>query len=111
MPFLPTNRGIWVVLWILSMQTTYAFVVVRSFSKAGLTLPTSLPAAQLLEFVEPETRVKVILVGAMHYNPYSVRLAKDTIERLGMANQPGSVVILETPAKLRWNKAAEMYMY
>ena len=40
-------------------------------------------AAQLLEFEEPQTGVKVVLVGAMHYNPASIELAKETISRLG----------------------------
>jgi hypothetical protein len=88
------------------MQTTCAFLVVPAFSVVQ-TRSTSLPAAQLLEFVEPETGVKVTLIGAMHYNPSSVRLAKETIDRLGKANQLGSVIV--EACDIRWNKTAELY--
>ncbi len=66
-----------------------------------------LSASQLLEFEEPQTGVKVILVGAMHYNPASIQLAKDTIERLGNENRLGSVVV--ESCDIRWNKTAELY--
>jgi hypothetical protein len=106
MQSLPTHRAIWGVVWMLLMQTTCAFLVVPSFSVVQ-TRCTSLPAAQLLEFVEPETGVKVTLIGAMHYNPSSVRLAKETIDRLGKANQLGSVIV--EACDIRWNKTAELY--
>ena len=93
---------------MLLIQTTFAFLLVPSSSSAVPTRSiTSLPAAQLLEFVEPETGVKVTLIGAMHYNPSSVRLAKETIERLGKANQLGSVIV--EACDIRWNKTAELY--
>ena len=60
---------------------------------------------QLRQFVDPETGVYVVLVGALRY-----RLTEATVETLGMANQPGSVIV-GVPAKLRWNKPAEMYMH
>jgi hypothetical protein len=53
--------------------------------------PADLPAAQLLQFADPETGVFVVLVGALYY-----RLTKDTIECLGMANQPGSAICGDT---------------
>lgn len=54
---------------------------------------TALDATQLLEFIEPETNVRVKLVGAMHYNPTSIALARDTVQSLAEANQLGSVII------------------
>lgn len=69
--------------------------------------PTALLSAQLLEFEERETGVKIILIGAMHYNPESVKLAKDTIEQLGKANRLGSVIV--EACDIRWNKTAELY--
>ena len=67
----------------------------------------SLQAAQLLTFQEPRTNTTVILVGAMHYNPTSVRLAKTTIEDLGTQNRLGSVIV--ESCDIRWNKTAELY--
>lgn len=67
----------------------------------------SLQASQLLTFQEPRTNTTVILVGAMHYNPTSVRLAKTTIEDLGNENRLGSVIV--ESCDLRWNKTAELY--
>jgi hypothetical protein len=67
----------------------------------------SLPTAQLLTFQEPRTNTTVILVGAMHYNPTSVRLAKTTIEDLGNQNRLGSVIV--ESCDIRWNKTAELY--
>jgi hypothetical protein len=67
----------------------------------------SLPASQLLTFQEPRTNTTVILVGAMHYNPASVQLAKTTIEDLGTQNRLGSVII--ESCDIRWNKTAELY--
>jgi hypothetical protein len=67
----------------------------------------SLPAAQLLTFQEPRTNTTVILVGAMHYNPASIRLARTTIEDLGTQNKLGSVIV--ESCDIRWNKMAELY--
>jgi hypothetical protein len=67
----------------------------------------SLPAAQLLTFQEPRTNTTVILVGAMHYNPASIRLAKTTIEDLGTQKRLGSVIV--ESCDIRWNKTAELY--
>merc|ERR1719491_955664 len=51
------------------------------------------PSPQLLEFVEPMTNVTVVLVGSMHYNPTSIRLASQTVKELGQTNRLGSVVV------------------
>lgn len=62
---------------------------------------------QLLEFREPQTNVTVVLIGAMHYNPTSVRLTQDVIEDLGKSSKLGSVVI--ESCDIRWNKTGELY--
>ena len=65
-----------------------------------------LDATQLLEFVEPETGVTVKLVGAMHYNPTSIKPATDTIEELGANNRLGSVII--ESCDIRYESSKEM---
>lgn len=65
-----------------------------------------LHATQLLEFVEPETNVTVKIVGAMHYNPTSIALARDTVEELALTNSLGSVII--ESCDVRWETAKEM---
>lgn len=63
-------------------------------------------APQLLEFQEPRTNVTVVLVGAMHYNPASIALAVDTVDRLGRSNALGSVIVEQ--CEIRWNKTLEL---
>lgn len=66
----------------------------------------SLPLrSQLLEFVEPTTGVTVRLVGAMHYNPVSIGLARTTIKELAEEDRLGSVVI--ESCDLRWETTME----
>jgi hypothetical protein len=90
-----------------------SIVLSNSLNRVGTTLKavtgtgTGTSAAQLLEFQEPQTNVTVILVGAMHYNPASIRLAKETIQDLGNQNKLGSVVV--ESCDIRWNKTAELY--
>lgn len=67
----------------------------------------SVSSAQLLEFQEPQTNVTVVLVGAMHYNPASIRLAQESIQLLGNQNRLGSVLV--ESCDIRWNKTAELY--
>ena len=67
----------------------------------------SVASPQLLEFREPKTNVTVVLIGAMHYNPTSVRLTQDVIDDLGKSNKLGSVVI--ESCDIRWNKTGELY--
>merc|ERR1712238_473968 len=57
---------------------------------------------QLLEFVEPTTNVTVLLIGSMHYNPASIELVEQTVERLGREDKLGSVII--ESCDIRWNK-------
>lgn len=61
---------------------------------------------QVLEFYEPNTNIKVLLVGAMHYNPASIRLAMNTVESLGKAKTLAAVIIESCP--IRWGKTMEM---
>lgn len=63
---------------------------------------------QILQFVEPQTNVKVLLIGSMHYNPTSIRLVETTVEELGKTNQLGSVII--ESCDIRWNKTQEIMM-
>jgi len=87
------------------LQQPTPFSALRMASSSSNVLSVSSP--QLLEFREPRTNVTVVLVGAMHYNPTSVRLAQDTVEDLGMSDRLGSVVI--ESCDIRWNKTGELY--
>ena len=92
-------------LWIAAAVSSFLLPLGQSFSLSSLTRHTTAPsrnsnahllrlhASQVLEFIEPETGVRVKLVGSMHYNPTSIRLATDTIEELAKENQLGSVII------------------
>mmetsp|Transcript_42362 Transcript_42362/g.47348 ORF Transcript_42362/g.47348 Transcript_42362/m.47348 type:complete len:610 (-) Transcript_42362:135-1964(-) len=57
---------------------------------------------QLLEFVEPTTNVTVLLIGSMHYNPASIALVEQTVDKLGLDDKLGSVII--ESCDVRWNK-------
>jgi len=70
---------------------------------------SKLSAKQILEFVEPETQVTVKLVGAMHYNPTSINLAKSTVEELADSEQLGSVII--ESCDVRWNSSGDINPY
>jgi hypothetical protein len=63
------------------------------YSKRSSYSQTHRRASQILEFLEPETGVTVTLIGSMHYNPASIKLASDTIQNLAEKNQLASVII------------------
>eukprot|EP01031_Cornospumella_fuschlensis_P026652 gene26652-32206_t len=62
--------------------------------------------AQILEFIDPSTNTPVVLIGAMHYNPTSIALAKDTIRNLAENDELGAIVIESCP--IRWNRTTEL---
>jgi hypothetical protein len=61
--------------------------------------------SQILDFIEPKTGVPVKLIGAMHYNPASIKLTEDTINELAAANKLGSIII--ESCDIRWNATLE----
>lgn len=65
----------------------------------------SLLQSQTLDFIEPTTGVRVKLVGAMHYNPASIKLATDTINALAAEDKLGSIII--ESCDIRWNATLE----
>jgi hypothetical protein len=67
----------------------------------------ALEAAQILEFQEPKTNTTVMLVGCMHYNPSSVKLVRDTIQKLHDEDRLGPVIV--ESCDIRWNKTEELY--
>ena len=100
------------LLQILSSHTvlSFSFLTPSASRSFGISSgnPTAVPPApQLLQFTEPTTNVTVVLVGAMHYNPSSVKLAEDTITTLAEKNMLGSVVV--ESCDIRWNKTMELY--
>ena len=48
-------------------------------------------SAQVLDFVEPKSGVPVKLVGAMHYNPASIEVAINEINKLHEDGKLGSI--------------------
>jgi len=67
---------------------------------------TELGSNQLLSFVEPTTNVTVQLVGSMHYNPYSIQVAENTISDLAKKDQLGSVII--ESCDIRWQTTNDL---
>uniref|UniRef100_A0A7R9ZAD2 TraB domain-containing protein n=1 Tax=Pseudictyota dubia TaxID=2749911 RepID=A0A7R9ZAD2_9STRA len=61
---------------------------------------------QLVEFVEPKTKTKVLLIGTMHYNPTSIKQVEDTIDDLAQSGRLGSVVV--ESCEVRWNTTMEI---
>ena len=61
---------------------------------------------QLVEFVEPTTNTKVLLIGTMHYNPTSIKQVEDTIDDLAQRGMLGSVVV--ESCEVRWNSTMEI---
>ena len=56
----------------------------------------------LLTFQDPSTGILVKIVGSMHYNPASIRLAESTVEELALKNELSSVIVESCPK--RWEK-------
>jgi len=79
----------------------------HALSSTTPTTTTSLQS-QILDFVEPTTGVPVKLVGAMHYNPASIKLAEDTINALAEEGRLGSIII--ESCDIRWNATMENEM-
>lgn len=71
-------------------------------NRKGTSLPPSSSSSQVLTFTEPTTNVQVTLIGAMHYNPQSIRLASSTCEELVQRNALASVIVESCPT--RWSK-------
>lgn len=91
----------------LAIQASFLLPSCRPFSSNPNVAPLSSapPSSQVLDFVEPTTGVPVKLVGAMHYNPASIRLATDAIEALAAEDKLGSIVI--ESCDIRWNATLE----
>lgn len=83
---------------LLCLWPATSFVSPRLLASPG---SSSTARQGVLEFVEPETGVTVRLIGAMHYNPASIRLTEDALEELQAQRRLGSVLIESCPS--RWN--------
>jgi len=80
----------------------------NSHHRINIALEASVtPSPQLIEFQEPITNVTVVLIGSMHYNPTSIRLATQTVQELGQNDRLGSVLV--ESCDIRWNKTLELY--
>mmetsp|Transcript_24865 Transcript_24865/g.44751 ORF Transcript_24865/g.44751 Transcript_24865/m.44751 type:complete len:358 (+) Transcript_24865:221-1294(+) len=101
----------------LAIQASFLLSFCRPFSTNNNpriiqhVVPTSSSSSstslrsQILDFVEPTTGVRVKLVGAMHYNPSSIKLATDSINALEADGQLGSIII--ESCDIRWNATME----
>eukprot|EP01082_Thalassiosira_pseudonana_P003129 g2565.t1 g2565 contig12:370233-371324(-) len=85
-----------------------ASTLIRSSSSFRPTTSTSSLNSQILDFIEPTTGVPVKLIGAMHYNPASIKLATDTINELQAEGKLGSIII--ESCSTRWNATLENEM-
>ena len=81
----------------------------RTTLSSSIAAASTASAAQLLVFREPTTNVTVKLVGSMHYNPTSIRLAEQTIERLAKDGILGSVII--ESCDIRWETTTDMHPF
>ena len=61
---------------------------------------------QLIEFIEPKTKTRVLLIGTMHYNPTSIKMVEETLDELAIKNELGSVVV--ESCEIRWNTTMEI---
>lgn len=100
----------------IAIHAAFLWAVSSSFSAMSdltktikcMNKQTSYPTAlqsQILDFIEPTTGVPVKLVGAMHYNPASIKLTEDTINELAAADRLGSIII--ESCDIRWNATLE----
>lgn len=60
----------------------------------------------VLSLIDPKTRSKVVLVGAMHYNPRSVRLAREVVEQEAAGGRLRAVAV--ESCETRWNEILEV---
>lgn len=100
----PTKLCIVTALLYYSLVVAHAFAPLSRCNNviSGRTASsTATVLSGALEFVEPETGVKVRLIGAMHYNPASIQLVADSIQELQEQGRLGSVLIESCPS--RWN--------
>jgi len=77
-----------------------------ALSSTANTMPRPTYPPQVVEFTEPSTNVRVVLIGTMHYNPRSIQTVEEALNYLGEDDALGSVVI--ESCEVRWNKTAEL---
>lgn len=51
---------------------------------------------QILSFIEPNSGVKVILLGSMHYNPVSIELSKQVVDNSAKQGKLKAVLVGKT---------------
>jgi hypothetical protein len=86
-------------------RSPHRAAVSSSFLSSSSSSSPSCLRSQILDFVEPTTGVRVKLIGAMHYNPASIKLATDSINALAAEGKLGSIVI--ESCDIRWNATLE----
>jgi len=77
-----------------------------AFSTSLAAASSSSAPPQLVEFIEPKTKTRVLLIGTMHYNPTSIKMVQDTIDDLAANGELGSVVV--ESCEVRWNTTMEI---
>ena len=86
--------------FIATTTTHHHHAVLKSTKNSNNVLQS-----QILDFIEPKTGVQVKLIGAMHYNPASIQLATDEINKLEKEGRLGSIII--ESCDIRWNATLE----
>ena len=89
-----------------SFQSTHGLSNIHSLKLLSAAKDSISTPPQLIQFREPKTNTKVILVGTMHYNPTSIKIVQDTIRTLGEEQSLGSVVV--ESCDIRWNTTMEI---
>jgi hypothetical protein len=88
-------------LFMSSPSTSEVAPTTENASKKSKSSPP-----QLIEFTEPRTKTKVILIGTMHYNPTSIQYVQNTLETLAEQKKLGSVIV--ESCDIRWNTTMEI---
>eukprot|EP00560_Eucampia_antarctica_P009088 CAMPEP_0197827510 /NCGR_PEP_ID=MMETSP1437-20131217/4255_1 /TAXON_ID=49252 ORGANISM="Eucampia antarctica, Strain CCMP1452" /NCGR_SAMPLE_ID=MMETSP1437 /ASSEMBLY_ACC=CAM_ASM_001096 /LENGTH=419 /DNA_ID=CAMNT_0043428361 /DNA_START=77 /DNA_END=1336 /DNA_ORIENTATION=+ len=86
----------------LSMSSTSA----NARASTSENTPKKSNPPQLVEFIEPKTKTKVILIGTMHYNPTSINMVQNTLQTLAEQNSLGSVIV--ESCDIRWNTTMDI---
>ena len=94
-------------LFCIATIHVFLFKGCSSFSTSGTATRRNnrILQSQILDFIEPTTGVPIKLIGAMHYNPASIKLTEDTINELAAENKLGSIII--ESCDIRWNATLE----
>lgn len=79
-----------------------ATLINASLTRAG---PAVSVRGAVLSLYDMKSRSKIVLVGSMHYNPWSIQLARQTVEEEASSGRLRAVAVESCPT--RWNSTLE----